>query len=133
MAIPNEKVVLTVDNDISVRELLADIARHAGCEALQASSSREALELLGQRQVHLILLDINLPGVNGQQFLRYIRKAGNTTPVIVISGFLTKDVLQDILAHGVTSVMTKPVDIHRLVASIQEALKLPQSASQPTA
>jgi len=118
-----EKTVLTVENDQHVRKLLVDVVLFAGYRPLEAATSREALEIIHREQVDLILLDLNLPDINGQQLLRFIRKGGNTTPVIVISGFITKEVLQDILATGVSSAMTKPVDANRLLATMRNVLR----------
>ena len=118
-----EKVVLTVDNDIGVRKLLSDIITYAGYRPLEATTSREALEMLQREQVDLMLLDINLPGIHGSQFLKFLRDRGDTTPVIVISGFLNKEVVKEVMAAGVSAVMTKPVDVNRLVTAMKKALK----------
>lgn len=78
--------VLIVDDDVSIRKLLSKVMVCNNYEPVTAASGEEALNLLKTDIFHLILLDINMGGMDGFQVLQTIRQKGLTIPVIIISG-----------------------------------------------
>ena len=79
-------VVLIVDDDESVRNMLYKVIRSAGMEALTVSSGEEALEAVGKRPFDLMLLDVNLRGMDGFRVIEALRGRGIRLPVIIVSG-----------------------------------------------
>ena len=78
--------VLIVDDDESVLTMLYKVIRSAGMEAKTVSGGEQALELVRERPFDLILLDVNLRGMDGFQVIQELRGRGVKTPIIIVSG-----------------------------------------------
>lgn len=78
--------VLIVDDDEIVRTMLYKVVRSNGIEADTASSGEEALVLAKPDAYDLILLDVNMDGMDGFEVIQHLRNSGNKTPIIVVSG-----------------------------------------------
>ena len=81
-----EDTVLIVDDDESVRTVLYKAIRSNGIAAELAASGEQALHCVEKNAYDLILLDINMPGMDGFQVVQTLRRQGNQTPIILISG-----------------------------------------------
>lgn len=79
-------LVLIVDDDEAVQSVLYKVIRSNGIEAKLASSGEEALELTARSHFDLILLDINMRGMDGFQVVHTLRSRGVKTPIIIVSG-----------------------------------------------
>ena len=79
-------LVLIVDDDPSVQTMLYKVIRSNGLDAELASSGEQALEQLAHRQYDLILLDVNLRGMDGFEVVQQARGQGIKTPIIIVSG-----------------------------------------------
>ena len=78
--------VLIVDDDRAVLTMLYKVIKSNGLEAETAASGEEALQLLSQKNYDLILLDVNMRGIDGFQVVETIRSKNIKTPVIIVSG-----------------------------------------------
>lgn len=78
--------VLIVDDDEAVQTMLYKVIRSNGIHAELASSGEQALRLAGRNHYSLILLDINMPGMDGFQVVQQLRGRGIQTPIILVSG-----------------------------------------------
>lgn len=78
--------VLIVDDDEAVQTMLYKVIRSNGLSAETASSGEKALALIRNRQYDLILLDINMPGMDGFEVVQQLRSRGVKTPIILVSG-----------------------------------------------
>ena len=78
--------ILIVDDDEAVQTMLYKVIRSNGLEAETAASGEQALELVRHRQYDLILLDVNMPGLDGFAVVQRLRGRGITTPIIIVSG-----------------------------------------------
>ena len=118
------KCILIVENDQSIRQILCEIAEGIGYQALSVDRAMEAWNVLQEQTISLILLDIKMPQVHGHQFLRFIRGKGKVIPVIVVSGYLRRDVLDEIVAEDqVAAVLAKPFTVRRVAQEISKALE----------
>jgi len=78
--------VLIVDDDASVQTMLYKVIRSNGLDAETASSGEEALERVVRKEYALILLDVNMHGMDGFEVIQQLRSRGVRTPVIIVSG-----------------------------------------------
>ena len=120
--------ILIVEDDIHINELLKEALTKAGYHCQQAFSGTEARLLLEQSPYALVLLDLMLPGMTGEEVLRFIREKGST-PVMVLTA---KDRLDDkvrLLTDGADDYITKPFEIQEVLARI--AVQLRHSSEVP--
>ena len=116
--------ILVVDDDRSIRSLATTVLASAGYDVREAGSGEEAFEVLEREACALVLLDINMPGMDGWQTLRLIRAderlAG--TPVVMCS---IKSELHDkmtSLQEGADDYLSKPFAVDELVRRVRAAL-----------
>lgn len=119
--------ILVVENSLEYRLLLQRVIEGMGYEAQVADRATTAWRLIGAEPAALLLLDIKMPPLHGHEFLKYIRRRGCTTPAIVISGYLTPEVLQQLRGLGVRRIVAKPFKIQRLATEIHEAIGGPDA------
>ena len=79
-------LVLIVDDDEAVRTTLYKVIRSNGLDAEMASGGEQALELISKTHYDLILLDVNMPGMDGFSLVQKLRRRGIKTPIIIVSG-----------------------------------------------
>ena len=79
-------LVLIVDDDTAVQTMLYKVIKSNGIDAETASDGETALQMMKSKNYDLLLLDINMRGMDGFQVIQSLRSAGNKTPIIVISG-----------------------------------------------
>lgn len=80
------KHVLVVDDESSVRELLDGLLKHCGYKTHLAASGEEALECLDRAHFDLVITDLHMPGMNGEELAAEIQTRGLDTPVVLVTG-----------------------------------------------
>lgn len=115
--------VLIVDDDQAVLTMLRKVVKSNALEAVTASGAEQALELMAQRSYALILMDVNMPGLDGFQAVQAIRAKGVKTPIIIISG--RKEDYDTIygLDIGADDYVTKPFNPVTLGAKIKALIR----------
>ena len=106
-------VALIVDDSSVMRKIVERALRQAGIslgEVLEASNGVEALTLLGHKHVDLILSDINMPNMDGLEFLRQLRaqKLATNVPVVMITTESSEEHVRDAIAAGAQGYIRKP-------------------------
>ena len=130
--------VLIVDDDTAVLTILYKVIKSNGLEADTASSGEQALALLTQREYELLLLDINMKGMDGFEVIQTIRRNGLKIPIIIVSGRKEDyDTLYG-LDIGADDYITKPFNPITLGAKVKALIrrsrnKLPGAESDLTA
>ena len=79
--------LLVVDDEKDVCEYIATHLKRRGCDAFVANTPEEALTLIKAKNPHIMLLDINLPGMSGIELLKLVRQFNTVIKVIIISGY----------------------------------------------
>ncbi len=117
--------ILLVEDEETLRELISFNVQHAGHTIVGIDNANEALMLLEDFLPDLILLDIMLPGLKGDQFLTLIRanKKFTQIPVIIISAKSSEEDIVRVLEAGADDYLTKPFSIKVLLAKIMVVLK----------
>jgi len=113
--------VLVIDDEQPVREAVSDILDLEGIVVLAAASGQEGIELYRQNQddIKLILLDMSMPGMDGEQTLRHLRKISADVFVILSSGYTETAISQRMLDGGVTGFLQKPFDMAGLINTVR--------------
>ena len=121
--------VLVVDDDKTILTMLFKALKNNGIEADLAISGEAALELVKQNKYDLILLDINMRGINGFEVIQKLRGSGLSTPVMVVSGRKEdQDALYG-LEIGADDYITKPFNPVTLVAKAKALIRRSRSTS----
>ncbi len=115
------KRILVIDDDIYIGNLLEEILTRAGYQVLRAYSGTEALLTIPNVKPDLVLLDLMLPGLPGEQILPQLRGI----PVIVVSARADVDHKVELLTDGAVDYITKPFNNRELLARIAVALRAP--------
>ena len=124
--------VLVVDDDLSVSTMLIKVVKSNGIEADAVSSGEDALLKLNHHAYDLILLDINMHGMDGFEVIQEIRKRGMKTPIMIISGRSEDfDTLYG-LDIGADDYITKPFNPVTLGAKIKALIRRSQSSFPKT-
>lgn len=113
--------LLIIDDEKSIRESLSGILADEGFATLTASSAEEGIELLDQKDVDLILLDIWMPGMDGLEALRTIRDRFDM-PIIMISGHGTIETAVQATRMGAFDFIEKPLSYDKTLLSINKGL-----------
>ena len=112
-------VIAIVDDDVYIGDMLEELLRREGYGVLRAYSGTEALMLLEDRRPDLILLDLMLPGLNGEEVLPHL----TGIPVIVLSARAAVEDKVDLLRGGAADYLTKPFDTRELLARVAVQLR----------
>ena len=112
------------DNLSNLRLIERILARRADVEVVSAMQGRLGLELARQHHPALILLDLHLPDINGEEILRQLRDDPTTAsiPVVMVSADATAGQIQRLLAAGAAAYLTKPLDVAKLLGLVDEML-----------
>lgn len=117
--------ILVVEDDNDINLLLCNITKKSGYEAQPAYSGTEALIYLKSRKWDLVLLDLMLPGLNGEEVIAKIREESHV-PVIIISAKLDQQTKVEMLRTGADDYIIKPFDIEEVSARIDSHLRRAQ-------
>ena len=111
--------ILVVDDDVYIGDMLEEVLHKEGYAVLRAYSGSEALLLLSSGRPDLVLLDLMLPGLNGEEVLSAIQGI----PVIIISARAEVEDKVSLLLGGAADYVTKPFDMQALLARIAVQLR----------
>lgn len=116
------KTILIIEDDMAIHSLIKETLDLHDYKSLSAFSGTEGKLLFDQNQVNLVLLDLMLPGINGEEFLQEIREKSGV-PVIVISAKTEQSSKLELLTNGADDFITKPFDLRELLARIDIQLR----------
>lgn len=122
--------ILIVEDDVHINNLLAEALSKACYTCVQAFSGSEALLLCERREFSLILLDLMLPGISGEQVLSKLREKCQT-PVIVLTAKDGINQKVDVLMGGADDYITKPFDIKEVLARVAVQLRRGHPETEP--
>jgi len=113
--------ILAIEDDPEVLSLYKNYLQKRGYEVLSAASAGEGMNLLRDNpDTRLILLDLNLPGMSGEEWIRWYEQQGKQTPVVVASG--KGDILTITKGNTRTAALTKPFHMEELQELIEVLL-----------
>jgi two-component system cell cycle response regulator DivK len=117
-------LVLIIEDNERNRKLARDVLNHAGFDTLEAATAEDGLTLAATCRPGLVLMDVQLPGIDGVQALRRLRSDPATAgiPVIAVTAFAMKEDRERFLAAGFDNYVEKPLDIRELPRQVAAAL-----------
>ncbi|HUV78358.1 MAG TPA: response regulator [Desulfobacterales bacterium] len=114
--------VLIVDDEVQFRATTKKILNKRGFDTILAESGEEAIEKLSEKP-DVVILDIKMPGMDGHQALKEIKKRSPHLPVIMLTGHGARPSAREALAEGALDYLSKPCDIDILAGKITDAYR----------
>jgi len=115
------KKVLVVEDEEAMRDLVVDVLEYAGYSVIAVNNGMEAINVFMTRkgEIASIILDMNMPEMNGDEVFRILKKAGLGVPVFLSSGFIKEE--KKLLDEGVSGFIGKPYRIEELVEKVKSS------------
>lgn len=114
--------VLVADDEPNARRVLEILLRKLGCEVFSAADGQAALALLQTTAIELLVTDLNMPKMNGQELLAAIRQDGHNFPVIMVTAYGTVENAVEAMKQGAFDFIIRPLDIEQVELVIRRAL-----------
>ena len=123
-----EKRILVVDDEEQIRDIYSQVFSRAGYTVQTAESAEEALDIIEEEQFPVMFLDINLPGMNGVDLCRKIRKASPKSVPYAVTGYGSLFDAVDCMEAGFEDYFTKPVSLSKLLEAAENAFEKAECA-----
>ena len=119
----NERILIVEDNEKN-RKLVRDTLRVKGYETIEAETGEDGVRLAKEASPALVLMDIQLPGIDGITALKQLREDPTTRsiPVIAVTASVMAQDRQKIMAAGFDAYQGKPISVKELLATIRQVL-----------
>jgi len=114
--------ILVVEDDVSISQTFVEFLTRSGFETTTAVSAEAAELILNIEEMNVVITDIVLPGIDGIQFTKNVRKRSNTD-VIVMTGYSSEYSYEDAIKSGASDLLFKPVKLNELVLRINRVLR----------
>ena len=118
-----QPTIMVVDDDEGMRITLEGIIEDEGYNVIGAEDGYRAIELAKENPCALFFLDIRMPGINGVETYREIKKASHGSVVAMMTGFTAEGLVQAALDEGAYTVVYKPFRIERIIEIVNTVLK----------
>lgn len=115
--------ILVVDDEVAIRELISEVLSIAGYEVTASADGLDALNQIRNKKFNAILLDVNLPKVDGFAILEKVRESAPTLPIVMLSARTDKDDVTHGLRLGADDYVRKPFSVEELTLRIENILK----------
>ena len=117
-----ERILVVEDNEKNMK-LFRDVLQASGYETVEATTGEDAIELAGSAAPALVLMDVQLPGIDGLEALSRLRQDERTAsiPVVALTAQAMSGDRERFLEAGFDGYLSKPVDVIELVNAVQEA------------
>jgi DNA-binding response OmpR family regulator len=123
--------ILLVDDESAITDHLAPFLERSGFSVQVAGDGEQALQYIEKESPDLVVLDILMPKIDGREVLRRLRKAGNWTPIILLTQVGEAFERAMALEEGADDYLNKPFDPHELVARIKAVLRRARPGKPP--
>jgi len=122
--------IMLVDDEVRYLETTGKLLSKKGYDVQTAASGPEALEKLTKQNVHVVILDVKMPGMDGIATLKEIKKQFPSVEVIMLTGHATVESAIDGLKAGASDYLMKPSEIDDLVAKAEEVFEKHQKIQE---
>jgi len=115
--------MMLVDDEERFLSTTKKLLARKGYDVLTAASGLEALQILASQTVHVVILDVKMPGMDGMETLQEIKRRFPLVEVIMLTGHATVESAVDGLKSGATDYLVKPTDVDELLEKAVEAFE----------
>ncbi len=115
--------ILVVDDDRPSVETTIEVLEREGYQLFSASGGRQALEVLREEDINVVITDLKMPDLSGIDLLKYIQNCNLHTQVIILTGYGTTDSAVEAMREGAFNYLQKPIDINILRQTVINALE----------
>ena len=115
--------ILLVDDEERFLETTQKLLVRKGYKILTAGSGTEALQILASQTIHVVILDVKMPGMDGLEVLKQIKMLHPLVEVIMLTGHGTVESAVDGMKSGATDFLVKPTDVEILIQKAEEAFE----------
>jgi CheY-like chemotaxis protein len=124
----NELILIVEDNEKN-RKLVRDVLQHKGYKTLEAETGEDGVRLAQESSPALVLMDIQLPGINGIEALRRLRADPKTKkiPVIAVTASAMTHDRAKIMSAGFDGYQSKPINVKEFLVAVREMLDRPRA------
>ena len=127
----NCKHILIVDDEFEIREILSNVILGLhGFEVSTAANGEEALKIVKNHKIDLLITDLSMPNINGFELLRRLKTLGYRIPTIVLTGHSDHQVTKLLLSFGVNEFLNKPWENDELIWIIKKIFIQKQSSEE---
>lgn len=116
------KRILIIDDDRTICRFFEKVLSEEGYEVKSAIDPKAGLRLLKKNKPDMVIIDLNMPGINGMEGLRRIKEASDI-PVIIMTGYGTMETVREAMRLGAYDYITKPFDLDAVITAVSEGLK----------
>lgn len=114
--------ILIVDDQFGIRILLNEIFQKEGYSTFQAANGNQALEIVKNEVPDLVILDMKIPGMDGLEILKRLKKINESIKVIIMTAYGELDLIQEAIDHGAITHFAKPFDIDDILAAVSKEI-----------
>ncbi len=120
----NELILIVEDNEMN-RKLVRDLLQFKGYQTIESETAEESIRLAREKQPALVLMDFQLPGMNGIEAFKVLRADPQTSaiPIIAVTASAMTEDRQKILAAGFDGLQTKPINVTKFLEAVAQILK----------
>ncbi len=126
----SKPLILIVDDEIGVRELLTDALRIAGLDTIEAKDGMSALAALRKEKPDLLIIDVNMPIMDGFDFLERVRESKNNVPALMLTARADRSDVARGLRLGADDYVTKPFGLEELLLRVRAILRRSRPAEE---
>ena len=115
--------IVVIDDEQRIRKILTLQLEKAGYNVISLDNGKEAMELIGQLEVDVVITDIRMPNITGEQVLKYVKTHSPTIPVIMLTGVVDVETAVNIMKSGAYDYLVKPVKRDDLLITVHRAVQ----------
>lgn len=115
--------ILLLEDDVILQDIIGEFLEENGYDVSPFYDGEKALDAIGKSQFDLLILDVNVPSINGFEILEYLREIGNTTPAIYITSLAGIKDLKKGFDLGAEDYLKKPFELEELQVRIERIVK----------
>jgi PAS domain S-box-containing protein len=125
------ELVLVIDDEEMVRDAMSDILSEAGLQVIKAADGPSGIQLFRKHEdeLQLVLLDLSMPGMSGEEVFYKLQAVNSNVPILLISGYSEHEVMDRFVNKGLTGFIQKPYTIESLLQQIQPHLNNPRTTN----